>query len=76
MEFYDLWQLRSILLLKIHNTHIAHIRGQYLLYYMSIVYGSSPLVYGYILLVSLRHGATIVTSYCTVVTSDTMVPPS
>ncbi len=39
---------RSILLPKIHKTHIAQIIGQYLLYYLSNVYGSSILVYGYI----------------------------
>ncbi len=39
---------RSILLPKIHKTHIPDIIGQYLLYYMSNVYGWCPLVYGYI----------------------------
>ncbi len=36
---------RSILLPKIHKTYIADIIGQYLLYYMSNVYGSRTLVY-------------------------------
>ncbi len=66
-------KLRSILLPKIHKTHIdRHHRSIFAS--LSNVYGSSTLVYGYIarfsliiyyhsLFYSLGHGATIVTSY-------------
>ncbi len=39
---------RSILLLKIHKAILPHIIGQYLLYYMSNIYGSRTMIYGYI----------------------------
>ncbi len=54
MEFYGYKttiytevKLRSILLPKIYKTLIALIIVKYLLYYMSDIYGSSPVVYRY-----------------------------
>ncbi len=39
---------RSIFLPKIHKTHIAQHQTSIFVYYMLNVYGSSPLVYGYL----------------------------
>ncbi len=35
----------------------------------------SLIIYFHSVFYSLKHGSTIVTSYCTIVTSDTMVAP-
>ncbi len=84
MEFYGssatrltLASPQSILLPKIHKTHIAqHHTSIFALLYVKCLQGSSTLVYGYIycyILLNnlltfpvLVYGATIVTSYCDV----------
>ncbi len=90
MEFYGYEatiltkpMLRSILLLKIHIAKYE--RSIFALlnimvqshWSMDTYFASFFLIdYYYFLFYSLEHGATIVTSYCTILTSDAMVPPT
>ncbi len=74
---------RSILLPKIHKTLIAqHQRSLFSLYVKCLWFNPIGLwipillVYYHSLVYSLEHGTAIITPYCTIMTSDTMVSPS
>ncbi len=80
---------QSILLLKIHKTHIArHHRSIFISFIIcqmfmidahwfmdTYIARLSLIIYYHALFYSMRHGATIVTSYCPIMMSDTIVPP-